>query len=189
MGDAKVRISLADGVLEFEGSEEFVTTQLERFNDVVRTALVASPVKQKAKAASETGLPPGGKGAAGTGSGGADSGDYDDIFAKNDKDEIQILKDISGASTAEKTVSIAKLLAFGHEVLKPQETVLFEDVRAACKQHGCHPGGNMAKYLKDDKESFIFGGSGKKQTVALSKPGRNAAAALIADLRTPAATE
>jgi hypothetical protein len=39
MGEARVRVSLSDGVLEFEGSESFVTSQVEKFTKVIQTAL------------------------------------------------------------------------------------------------------------------------------------------------------
>ena len=39
MSDARVRVSLTDGVIEFEGSETFVASLVDKFGGVIRTAL------------------------------------------------------------------------------------------------------------------------------------------------------
>ena len=39
MSEARVRVSLTDGVLEFEGPENFVAGLVEKFGAVIQTAL------------------------------------------------------------------------------------------------------------------------------------------------------
>ncbi len=38
MAEARVWVSLSDGVLEFEGSESFVTSQVEKFTKIIQAA-------------------------------------------------------------------------------------------------------------------------------------------------------
>src|SRR5205809_769550 len=38
MSEARVKVSLTDGVLEFEGSETFVTSQVEKFTRIIQAA-------------------------------------------------------------------------------------------------------------------------------------------------------
>lgn len=177
MAEAKISISLATGTFEFEGSESFVSAQVERFVDVIQASLKAP--RQQASAES-------GRAATAT----SDSGvvqqtsptGFDHVFAATDTG-VQILKDVPGSSTAKKTVNAAMLLLFGLSTLKQKDTVLFEEVAAVCKAHGFHDAANMATNLKDAKELFILGGSGKKQTLKLTVPGSKAAAKLAQELQ------
>lgn len=180
MSEAKVRVSLVDGTLEFEGSETFVATQLEKFSEAIKAGLGRSE-KRKSNETPATSREAETKSQ-------ATSGDLDDVFASTDTG-VQILKDIPGNSNAQKMVNVAKLLLFGLKQLKQKDTVLFEDVKAACLAHGCYDGNNMSTVLKDEKEAFVFGGSGKKQTLRLTVPGTKSTAKLVAEIRAGSAEE
>jgi hypothetical protein len=43
MSEARVRVSLMDGGLEFEGPERFVAGLVEKFSTVIQTALAGEP--------------------------------------------------------------------------------------------------------------------------------------------------
>jgi hypothetical protein len=180
MSEAKVRVSLVEGTIEIEGTESFVSAQLEKFGDSIRAALGARPHER-----------PGGGGSTSDKNGGARPatlGELDDVFAASDT-SVQVLADIPGENTYAKMANAGKLLAYGMAKLKNRPNVLFEEVRAVCKAHGCYDGSNMASALKEQKAAFVFGGSGKKQTIALTKPGTTEVEKMIEGLRAAAASE
>lgn len=184
MSEARVRVSLTDGVLEFEGPENFVASLVDKFTRVIQTALAGEPA-----GGAETG---------GNGTGdaqpAASSVDHvasapsspdvtlKDIFAATETG-VQILRALPGSTKAERSVNLAKLYLYGLHVLKQRETALFAEIGRACKAHGCYDSHNMAAYLKADRASFVFGGQGKRQTLKLSAPGMEGTAVLIARLR------
>lgn len=178
MGEAKFRVSLTEGTLEIEGSESFVAEHLAKFEDTIQSRLgkarpvaalaaVAAPPPplQEAHAASlET------------------AGDLAEFYAVTDAG-IQILGTVPGTNNAEKTVNAAAIQLYGLKKLKNKDTLLFEEVKPLCKSQGCYDGSNMAKYLKGAPETFIFGGSGKKQTIQLTQPGFRTAEKLLATMK------
>jgi hypothetical protein len=150
MSEARARISLADGVhLEFEGSETFVNGQLDKFSRMIHggpavaaSAVVSPPAAQTA--------PP--------------KPTYEDIFAVTEHG-VQILKTMPGDSRAQKANAAAKLYLYGLQALKQRDTAMFQEIAAVCRAHRCYDPSNMAASLKNDVESFVFGGRGKKQTL------------------------
>ena len=184
MGEARVRVSLSDGVLEFEGSESFVTSQVEKFTKIIQAAFAGErPMADDATA--------GGGGTTGAGgdrqpaASAPPSPDVElkDIFEATDTG-VQILRPLPGSSKAEKAVNGAKLYLYGLQALKQRDTALFAEIKRVCKAHGCYDSANMAACLKGDQASFVFGGRGKRQTLKLSAPGMHATAELIARIRT-----
>jgi hypothetical protein len=177
MAEAKISISLADGTFEFEGSETFVSTQIERFAEAIQANLRV-PQQQMKMRAPGGGAPP----QEGDVSPPATPPKLDEIFAPTETG-VQILKDVPGNSVAEKTVNAAKLYLYGLNELKQKDTALFEEIAAVCKTHGFHDSANMASNLKAERGTFIPGGSGKKQTLKLTVPGMKAAAKLVDELK------
>jgi len=180
MSEARVRVSLSDGVLEFEGSESFVTSQVEKFTTIIQTALAGEPPIADDPA-------PGGDTKPATSPPPApDAGLTDvlkDVFAATDTG-VQILRPLPGSSKAQKAVNGAKLYLFGLQALTQRDTARFAEIKNVCKAHGCYDAANMAACLKGDQASFVFGGQGKRQTLKLSAPGLEATAELIARIRT-----
>ena len=189
MGEARVRVSLSDGVLEFEGSESFVTSQVEKFTKIIQAALAGErPIADDGAAGGGGGMTDAGGNRAGGDTQPAasappspDAG-LEDIFEATDTG-VQILKALPGSSKAQKAVNGAKLYLYGLQALKQRDTALFAEIKHVCEAHGCYDSHNMAAYLKGDQASFVFGGRGKRQTLKLSAPGLDATAELIARIR------
>ncbi|HEV3139610.1 MAG TPA: hypothetical protein VGY57_03790 [Vicinamibacterales bacterium] len=154
MSEARVKVSVADGTIEIEGAESFVSAQLEKFGESIRAGLAAKGKNTDA----EAGAKPAGV-----------SG-LDRVFTATDRG-VQILTDIPGESAMEKMANAGKLLAYGMAALKNRRAVLFEEVIAACKAHRCYGRKNLATALKKQKSAFVFGGRGRKQTIALTESG------------------
>lgn len=172
---ARVKFSFAEGLLEVEGSETFVSTQLERLQPILdrylshspnlaATAPVAPSARQLTAAAQVGEL-----------------SDYENVFALADG-KIQILKNIPGANKAQKTVNVALLLAFANQ-LQGINSVNYSTIRDVCSVHACLDGGNFSKTLKSEKELFLVSGSGSAQAIALTVPGKRKAAELANSLK------
>jgi len=189
MGEARVRVSLSDGVLEFEGSESFVTSQVEKFTKIIQAALAGErPIADDTASGDDGGTTAAGGNGAGSDTQTAASTppapavDLKDIFEATDTG-VQILRRVPGSSKAQKAVNGAKLYLYGLQALKQRDTALFAEIKRVCKANGCYDSANMAAYLKGDQASFIFGGRGKRQTLKLSAPGLHGIAELIARMR------
>ena len=189
MGEARVRVSLSDGVLEFEGSESFVTSQVEKFTRIIQAALTGErPIADDAAADSRGGTTDAGSNGVGGDTQPAASTppshdvELKDIFEATNTG-VQILRPLPGSSKAEKAVNGAKLYLYGLQALKQRDTALFAEIKHVCKAHGCYDTNNMAAYLKGD-QAFVFGGRGKRQTLRLSGSGLDGMAELIARIRT-----
>ena len=173
MSEARVRVSLTDGVLEFEGPENFVAGLVEKFTGVIQAALAGAPPDAQLAPASVhqvASAPP------------TPDVALNDILAATETG-VQILTALPRSTKAERAVNLAKLYLYGLQVLKQRDTAFFAEIGRVCKAHGCYNSHNMAAYLKADRASFVFGGKGKRQTLTLSAPGMEGTAALIARIR------
>ena len=189
MSEARVRVSLADGVLEFEGPEKFVADLVEKFTGVIQTALVGETPEATTPAGAEAS----GNSAAKTQHAAATVAPtvsappppevaFNDIYAPTAAG-VQVLRSLPGSTKAVRTVMLTKLYLYGLQALKQRDTAFFAEIRRACKAHGCLDAKNMATVLKGHRTSFVFGGTGKQQTIRLSAPGREETATLIAQIR------
>ena len=189
MSEARVHVSLTDGVLEFEGPENFVTGLVEKFTGVIQAALAGEPPD-----ANDAGGGDNGRNRAGDAQPAAASVPQvasappapdvalKDLFAATETG-VQILRALPGATKAQRAVNLAKLYLYGLQALKQRDTALFAEIGRLCRAHGCYDSHNMAASLKGDRSSFVFGGRGKRQTLKLSAPGMEGTAALIVRIR------
>ena len=173
---AKIVVSMRDRFMEISGSEEFVREQLKKFDDLIIKHLSNIPIYEQPSIPSSPQPAP-------------EEGAQDDAWKAVsyhnviafDRDGIKILKNVPGKSGAEKAVNAALVYLYAKNV-KGQEEALFKEIRELCKDHGCLDSANFASNLKSEKQYFIIGGSGKKQTAKLTQPGKTKAAALVEEL-------
>jgi hypothetical protein len=172
MSEARVKVSVADGTtIEIEGTDAFVTAQLEKFGESIRAGLAgkshrAAPISHK------------GVEAAAAPAAGPAADPLAAIFDMTDKG-LTILVDIPGKSDAEKTVNAARLLAHWMMKFRNRNFVFFREVKAVCRAHRCYDSKNMATVLRRRRSTFVFGGSGQKQTLSLTEAGTKEAERLI----------
>ncbi len=177
MSEARVKVSLNDlGTIELEGTEAFVSAELEKVRESIRAGRLVggeehpAPVADAPVAeapAAEDPVP-------------VDT--LEDIFAATDTG-VRILTEIPGYRVHEKMANTGKLLAHGIAKLTHRTIVRFEEVTAACKAHHCYDGTHMSSALKHHRSAFVFGGRRKRQTLTLTESGMRDAEKLIETLR------
>lgn len=163
---AKVHISLREGVLELQGSEDFVSSQLQFLEPLIRESFKVVP-QSPPQSTGDAPLP---ANVLITGNAPGSFSDYDTLFADADG-KVQILKNIPGGNKAIKSVNAALLLAYAN-TLKGIDATPYSDVRDLCSSHACLDSGNFSKQIKAQKELFIVSGSGSAQTIKLTVPGK-----------------
>jgi len=173
---AKVHISLRDGVLELQGSESFVSSQLQFLEPLIRESFKAVPSILPQSSNTE---PAPNNGVASNEN--SELSNFDTLFADADG-KVQILKTLPGSNKATKTVNAALLLAFAN-TLKGIDSTPYSDVRDLCSSHACLDSGNFSKQMKSQKELFIVSGSGSAQTIKLTVPGKKKAIELASGIK------
>lgn len=178
MSDAAafIRLSLQEGAFEIQGSEEFVSTQAERFEDLIHELL-----KQDPAVFSDTGLreaeeprtkEPGAE---------PDTA-YPRVFSERG-DGYAITAKIPGNSNAEKMANIGLLLGLANR-MKGRDQVDASVVRDACEEHGCYDSGNFKAAFKTRKEYFVIEGTGQNYALKLTVPGKEQAEELAESIQT-----
>ena len=186
MSEARVRVSLTEGLLEFEGPEKFVADLVEKFGSVIQKALAGESPETNDVAAAQTvaddarpvvatvehraSVPP------------TPDEALNDIFAAT-ATGVQVLRTFPGSTKSARAVNLAKLYLYGLQALRHRDTASFSEIARVCRTHGCYDANNMAASLKADWTSFVFGGTGKRQTIKLSAPGMERTEALISEIR------
>lgn len=173
-GIAKVHISLVEGILQIEGSEDFVSQQIARLGPHIIGAfenreVTKAPIKSEQIISIEK-------------SSANSLDEYQNLFAINGS-KVQILKSIPGTSNSQKTVNIALLLSYAHALLG-SDSISSKVVSETCKSHACLDAGNFSSQLKGQKAYFILDGVGKGQSknIRLTMPGKKKAEELAKQL-------
>jgi len=172
---AKIRVSLREGLLDIEGSEEFVSKQIENFKDLVLKIptmpprqLTDSPNPQAPPLISVDAPAPS-----------AFLPIYQNAISI-DGGTVKILKSIPGTDKANKMVNAAIMYLFCKTLLG-ENGASFKEIRQLCKDHGCLDGSNFAKKLRAKKEWLIIENEG---LVKLTVPGKKQAQILVEQLST-----
>lgn len=184
MSEAKFRFSAHDGVIEMEGSEEFLSKHFESLTDIVRVMarhvvidpktsvvpLIEEPTKDIGE--SEVVLVAAAKSTSET------IDDYPQAFSEiNGK--LKIVTAVSGKSKKEDMREIALLYCFGSSLMGHEQCDT-PKIRAAVEEHGCLDAPNFSKTF-EDKTLFISDGvKGGNKQIKLTFAGRQKVKALLA---------
>ena len=90
---------------------------------------------------------------------------------------ISILKKIPGANKTEKTKNIALIVLYVKD-----SRIQGKELIPLCEKHACYDSNNFAATFKKDISNFIRKGSGQNWTIELTKPGEEAALALLEEM-------
>jgi hypothetical protein len=183
--EAKLHLSLEDGVFEISGSELFVSQQIENFKEIILEALQRkksgpssseSQSQEDSPPAAEP-IPEGEKSKQGF-----NQKSFPRVLHIDDK-EVKIIKKMPGANNSKKSVNTALAYLWGKRSVGV-EGILYQDIRELCQQQGCLDSANFAAQMKNAREYIII--EGKKgssvKTCKLTLPGVERAEELLEDL-------
>ena len=181
---AKFRYSAQEGVLELEGSEEFVSNHFESLTDLIRIMSRHVVVEQKQDlqqsppaSAAEVGQAESAQVNSQVGDAGESISKYPSVFSEiNGK--LKIVSEIPGSNGRAKMTNAATLFCYGSKLLG-DEQVAAKDIRTVCEEHGCLDAPNFSKVF-GDKTLFISDGvKGGNKDVKLTFQGEKKAKELI----------
>lgn len=166
-GHARIFVSIWEGKVEIEGSEEFVATHLAPLQGVINEMSQAAdePAKPAAKPAAKP----------------KDSAALErfaKLFNIAADGEVGLLKDLPGNNMAHKTVGAALLIGYANSLLGSEHTPL-EAIRNVCKDQACHDPNNFSATLKREKDWFQHSG---RSYITLSETGKQMAQNLAEQL-------
>lgn len=187
---AKFRYSAQEGVLELEGSEEFVSQHFESLTDLIRIISRHVVIEQKQEPSTST-LPtqntstttisldnstptptPGVATISETGIA------KHPTFFSEINGKLKIVADIPGANARAKMTNAAILYCYGSKLLG-DEQVSNKEIRTVCEEHGILDSANFSKIFSD-KTLFISDGiKGGNKDVKLTFQGEKKARELV----------
>ncbi len=171
-GHARIFVSIWEGKVEIEGSEEFVASHLVPLQGVInemsqaaeepggRTA-VAQSEKSAAKPQDQAALER-----------------FAKLFNVTPDGEIGLLQELPGNNMAHKTVGAALLIGYANSLLGAEHTPL-EVIRKVCKDKSCHDPNNFSATLRREKDWFQHSG---RSYITLSESGKQMAQSLAEQL-------
>lgn len=180
---SKVIINLSQGLIEAEGTEDFVKQQVRQFQEsmlpIFKEVFDPVSIAQESLSLSES-----------TSVIALDTHDdnresmnkqldsqFANMFSINGSGEIYILQ-TPGSSGRERARNLALIYLFAKSYLKKETTATSDELKDLMKKHACYDSTNFSKIFK--KSLFMVTGKGKAQKkYELTVPGTNAAKALL----------
>lgn len=168
-GHARISVSLLDGKVEIEGSEEFVALHLVPLQGVIAEIYHSTEKTHEDEfggAAKLTSLDH------------AALEKFTKLYDASEDGKVKLLADLPGDNMAHKTVSAALLISYANALLGTERTPL-ETIRKTCKEHACHDTNNFSATIKREKTLFEHSGT---TYIKLSEAGRKTAQNLVEQL-------
>lgn len=183
--EAKLHLSLEDGVFEISGSELFVSQQIENFKEIILEALQSRKAESGSidEATIEREPPAAAPIAEGEKSEhGFDKKSFPRVLHIEDK-EVRIIKKMPGTNNAKKSVNTALAYLWGMRSVGV-EGISYQAIRDLCQQQGCLDSANFAAHMKNAREYIIIDGKkgSSAKTCKLTLPGVERAEELLEDL-------
>lgn len=180
---AKFKYSASEGVLELEGSEEFVTKHFESLTDMVRVISRHIPIEAKTDGVPVTPVSadvlnvtlPVIESAVGSEVESIES--YPEYFSEiNGK--LKVVSEIKGSSKKGKMLNAALLFCYGSKLLG-DEQVASKDIRQVCEEHGILDAPNFASVFADKTIFLSDGVKGGNKEIKLTFQGNKKAKELL----------
>jgi hypothetical protein len=180
--EAKLHLSLKEGVFEISGPEHFVSQQIENFKEIILETLQNRRIKSDIVNVGM--VPPDPQGTK------LPPLDQQNLITKyfprvlhiQEKD-VKIIKKMPGANNSKKTINTALAYLWGKKSIGIEE-VSFQEIRDLCEQQGCLDTKNFAAHMKGAREYIIV--DGKKgstaKTCKLTLPGMERAEEILEGL-------
>ena len=177
---ARIRLSVSEGLLEIEGSEEFVAKHIESLKDSITKAAPVTPkvIPVKSTEPVKHAAAPAIKGTAST-------DDYQNLFSTGSDDTINITKELPGDTIQEKVHAATLLYLFAKSLTGGPAEAPFKDIAKVCTDHGSIDKPNFAANVKRATPKYITvsgGGRGSRMVAKLTVPGMTEARRLADEL-------
>lgn len=183
---AKFKYSASEGVLELEGSEEFVTKHFESLTDMVRVISRHVPIETKADSVPVTAVSADVPNVTLSANEVAEGSiveainSYPEYFSEiNGK--LKIVAEINGSTKKAKMLNAALLFCYGSELLG-DEQVASKDIRKVCEEHGILDAPNFASVFADRTIFLSDGVKGGNKEVKLTFQGKKKARELLGNV-------
>lgn len=189
---AKFKYSAQEGVLELEGSEEFVSEHFESLTDLIRVisrhVVVEQQHQENAASSSEPekdvviGSEVKEDNISQTNQTVADVqkegiAQYPHFFSEINGN-LKIVSEIPGTSGKSKMTNAAILFCYGSKLLG-DEMVASKDIRIVCEEHGCLDSANFSKVFNDRTIFLSDGVKGGNKNIKLTFQGEKKARELL----------
>lgn len=187
---ARFRYSAQEGVLELEGSEDFVSKHFEQLDDMVRTIGRHITAEKKAElsiqGSGQGNLPAADAGGSSGAAGGGDAAAANSIakhpaFFSEINGKLKIVADVPGDNKKAQSTNLAILYCYGSSLMG-EEQVKSKDIREVAKEHGCLDEGNFASIFADKTIFLSDGVKGGNKDIKLTQPGTKKAKELLGDV-------
>lgn len=178
---AKFRYSALEGVLELEGSEEFVTQHFDSLTDIVRVISRHVSIEQKSDSVHDQHESPT-QPEISTVASPQDTtketiAKYPEFYSEiNGK--LKVVAEIKGNSGKAKMLNAALLFCYGSKLLG-DETVPSKDIRIVCEEHGILDAKNFSTVFSDKTIFLSDGVKGGSKDVKLTFQGEKKAKELL----------
>jgi hypothetical protein len=184
-GQAKFKYSASEGILELEGSEDFVTKHFESITDMVRIISRHTNIEQKQKMPSQNAIEVRPSLVDGENTESSKSGEPTSHYPKYFSEingKLKLVAAIPGLNAKSKMTNAALLFCYGSKLLG-DEQVSSKEIRAVCEEHGCLDTGNFSKVFSDRTLFISDGAKGGLKEVKLTFQGEEKAKELLSNGR------
>ena len=189
---AKFKYSAQEGILELEGSEEFVSKHFESLTDLIRAISRHVVVEQHHQESAINSSEPQKDVVIGGEAEEEDNSQTSQTVADVQKEGIaqyphcfseingnlKIVSEIPGTSGKSKMTNAAILFCYGSKLLG-DEMVASKDIRVVCEEHGCLDSANFSKVFNDRTIFLSDGVKGGNKNVKLTFQGEKKAMELL----------
>lgn len=189
---AKFKYSAQEGILELEGSEEFVTQHFESLTDLIRVISRHVVVEQHPQESATDKSGPDKRVSASSEVKEENNSQTSQTVADVQKEGIaqyptyfseingnlKIVAEIPGTSVKSKMTNAAILFCYGSKLLG-DEMVASKDIRVVCEEHGCLDSPNFSKVFSDRTIFLSDGVKGGNKNVKLTFQGEKKARELL----------
>lgn len=173
---SRIKISLNGNLLELEGSDDFIKTNLELMKKIEQAAPVpqtlnqqpsSNPVKTPINNSISENL----------------SDLYPYVYHKTDEGFNIISSELPGNSNAEKTRTLALIYLYGKKFMMSEDSADSNELRSLATKFGCLDSKNFAKHLAATKPHLAFNGKkGGNKTYTITRPGENEAKKIVSEI-------
>ena len=184
------RFKLDSQGIDISGSEVFVESQLDKYNDLIRLTYEKILSNQLPPPPSTSNLPIRQISAQVEQHRRSEDAEfielknssikYENVFVV-ENGKVQIIADVPGNSTVGIMLKVI-LIYLWAKLDQGIESVYGSELREVCQHYGHYDGKNFIKYIDQHKKLFFTSGEGKSRIVKLIRPGIKEAEKLITEL-------